>query len=373
MIRTEFRGESLPQLGFGMMRLPLDGDGKVDEETTSRMVARAMAAGVNYYDTAWGYHEGNSELVVGRILSQYPRDSYYLASKFPGYDPSNMGRTREIFEKQLEKCRTDYFDFYLIHNIFELNIDSYLDPKYGTMDVLREEVARGRIRHLGCSVHGSAEVVERFLEAYGDDMEFIQIQLNYVDWDFQDAKRKVEMARRYGLDVWVMEPVRGGMLANLKGDSAAQVQAIRPGAGLVEMAFRFLQSIDGVKVILSGMSDEAQTEQNISIFERDEPLNADEFDALVGVGHSLVSADTVPCTACNYCKSKCPKGLDIPKLLAIYNEHRFTKGGMFGPAKINAMPEEERPSACIGCRACEKVCPQSIRISEALADFVKIL
>lgn len=373
MMRTAFGDESLPMLGFGMMRLPLKGDGSIDEERTGRMVAEAMDAGVNYFDTAWGYHDGNSELVAGRILSKYPRGSYYLASKFPGYDVSNMGKTAEIFEKQLEKCQTEYFDFYLVHNVFDLNIDSYLDPGYGTLEALREERRKGRIRHLGFSAHGSVETIERFLEMYGEDMEFIQLQVNYVDWNFQDARAKVELARRHGLPVWVMEPIRGGKLARVGADVEARIGETVPGASPVEAAFRFVQSIDGVKVVLSGLSDEDQTAQNISIFSKDGRLSDEEFDALVKIGDGIVSSDTVPCTACNYCKSKCPKGLDIPRLLELYNEHRFTNGGFFGPAFVGSMPEDKRPSACIGCGACEKVCPQGIRISDAMRDFVRRL
>ena len=169
----------------------------------------AMAQGINYYDTAWGYHNGNSELVTGENLSRYPRDSYYLATKFPGYDLANMDKVKEIFEKQLEKCRVDYFDFYLFHNVCEMNIDEYLNPAHGIYDYLMEQKRNGRIRHLGFSAHGSYSVMKRFLEAYGKDMEFCQIQLNYLDWTFQDAKAKVQLLERYQIPVWVMEPLRG--------------------------------------------------------------------------------------------------------------------------------------------------------------------
>ncbi len=212
MIYKNFQDLKLSALGMGAMRLPvLDGDdSRIDETATKEMVAYAMEQGVNYYDTAWGYHDGNSELVMGRALKEYPRDCFYLATKFPGYDLSNMTKVEEIFEKQLEKCQVEYFDFYLFHNVCEMNIDAYLDEKYGIYDYLMKQKANGRIRHLGFSAHGSYDVMERFLEKYRKRMEFCQIQLNYLDWSFQDAKAKVELLKKYNIPVWVMEPLRGG-------------------------------------------------------------------------------------------------------------------------------------------------------------------
>src|SRR5699024_749079 len=171
------------------------------ESAAQEMVDYAMEHGVNYYDTAWGYHNGNSELVMGKALSKYPRDSYYLATKFPGYDLSNMDKVEEIFEKQLEKCGVEYFDFYLFHNVCEMNIDAYLNREYGIYEYLLKQKKEGRIRHLGFSAHGSVEVMKRFLEAYGKDMEFCQIQLNYLDWSFQDAKGKVELLNQHNIPV----------------------------------------------------------------------------------------------------------------------------------------------------------------------------
>ena len=195
MVYKKFQDLELSALGMGAMRLPVvnGSDSEIDEAATEEMVAYAMEHGINYYDTAWGYHNGNSELVMGKLLEKYPRESFYLATKFPGYDLSNMGKVQEIFEKQREKCRVSYFDFYLFHNVCEMNIDAYLDEKYGIFDYLMEQKKNGRIRHLGFSAHGNLDVMKRFLEAYGEYMEFCQIQLNYLDWTFQDAKEKVEL------------------------------------------------------------------------------------------------------------------------------------------------------------------------------------
>ena len=299
MIYKDLQDLKLSALGMGCMRLPRSSaaDGDVDEVETARMVDYAMSHGVNYYDTAWGYHDGKSELIIGRALKKHPRDSFYLATKFPGYDLSNMPKVREIFEKQLEKCGVDYFDFYLFHNVCEMNIDAYLDPKYGILDYLLEQKANGRIRHLGFSAHGSYDVMKRFLDAYGRHMEFCQIQLNYIDWDFQDAKAKVELLRSHGLPIWVMEPLRGGKLATLSPADTEALKALRPDETVPAWAFRFLQSIPGVTMVLSGMSDFQQMESNIRTFETDRPLDQKEMDALLSIAAHMTSG--VPCTACH--------------------------------------------------------------------------
>lgn len=370
MIYREFQDLKLSALGMGAMRLPVvDGnDSVIDEAAVNEMVAHAMEHGVNYYDTAWGYHNGNSELVMGRALGRYPRESFYLATKFPGYDLSNMDKVEEIFEKQLEKCGVEYFDFYLFHNVCEMNIDAYLDEKYGIFEYLMEQKKNGRIRHLGFSAHGSYDVMKRFLDAYGEHMEFCQIQLNYIDWTFQDAKAKVELLKEHNIPVWVMEPLRGGKLATLPEKETAALKALRPDEDIPAWAFRFLQSIPEVTMVLSGMSNVEQMKANIETFETDKPLNEKEMRALLSIADGMLNG-TLPCTACHYCVSHCPKGLDIPNLLELYNEHSFTGGGFIAPMALSAVPEEKWPSACIGCRSCEKVCPQQIKISEAMADF----
>ncbi len=375
MIYRDFQDLELSMLGMGTMRLPVvDGDDtKIDEAAAAEMVAYAMEHGINYYDTAWGYHSGNSELVMGKILSGYPREKFYLATKFPEYDLSNMDKVEEIFEKQLEKCRVDYFDFYLFHNVCEMNIDAYLNEKYGIYDYLVKQKENGRIRHLGFSAHGSYDVMKRFLDAYGEKMEFCQIQLNYLDWTFQDAKAKVELLKEHGIPVWVMEPLRGGRLASLPAEHEETLKALRPDENIPAWAFRFLQSIPGVTMILSGMSNYDQMKDNIHTFETDRPLDTKEMDALLAIADKMLSKRTLPCTACHYCTPHCPQELDIPSLLALYNEHIFTEGGFLAPMALSALPEEKRPTACIGCRSCEAVCPQQIKISEAMADFAEKL
>ena len=375
MVYKNFQDLKLSALGMGAMRLPvIDGDdARIDESAAQEMVDYAMEHGVNYYDTAWGYHNGNSELVMGKALSKYPRDSYYLATKFPGYDLSNMDKVEEIFEKQLEKCGVEYFDFYLFHNVCEMNIDAYLNREYGIYEYLLKQKKEGRIRHLGFSAHGSVEVMKRFLEAYGKDMEFCQIQLNYLDWSFQDAKGKVELLNQHNIPVWVMEPLRGGKLASLTEEETAKLKELRPEETVPAWAFRFLQSLPSVTVVLSGMSDMTQMQENIRTFEEDKPLNDGEMKALLQMADEMVSKIALPCTACHYCVSHCPQELDIPGLLALYNEHCFTGGGFIAPMAMSAISEDKRPNSCIGCRSCEAVCPQQIKISEAMADFAQKL
>ena len=372
MIYRDFQGMKLSALGFGAMRLPVfDGDdGRIDEEAALRMVDTAMKNGINYYDTAWGYHSGNSELVLGKALSAYPREDFYLATKFPGYDASNWGKVKEIFEEQLEKLQVEYFDFYLFHNVCEMNIDAYLnDEKYGIYSYLMKQKENGRIRHFGFSCHGSLPVLRRFLDAYGKDMEFCQLQLNYLDWNFQNGKDKVALLDERNIPVWVMEPLRGGKLAHLSPEYEKELKGLRPDEKIPAWAFRFLQSIPSVTMILSGMSDDRQLIDNLKTFAEDRKLDEKEMTALLGIADRMTAAGTVPCTACHYCVSHCPQSLNIPELISLYNEHAYTGGGFIAPMALSALPEDKRPQSCIGCRSCEQVCPQQIRISEVMSDF----
>ena len=373
----DFHGLKLSALGFGAMRLPvIDGDdNRVDEPVAIEMVDYAYDHGINYFDTAWGYHGGNSERVLGRALARYPRESFYLADKFPGYDVSNFGKHERIFEEQLERCGVDYFDFYLMHNVCELNIEQYLDDeRFGTLSYFIEQVRAGRIKHLGFSAHGNFETFMRFLEAYGDVVEFAQIQLNYMDWEFQNARAKVEALQERGIAIMVMEPLRGGILVGIDEDRMAPLRAMRPEANDVEWAFSFLSSIDGMGTILSGMSSMDQLRENVALFEHDLAVSDEERAALLELGRKLASAKGVPCTACHYCTSHCPKDLDIPRLLELYNEHLSRPDFAFiAPMALGAMPMEKHPSACIGCGSCADVCPQQIDIPGALAHFAELM
>ena len=371
MVYKTFKDKELSALGMGAMRLPtVNGDpsGAVDETQVEEMVAYAMEHGVNYYDTAYGYHDGKSEIVMGKVLAKYPRDKFYLADKFPGYDLSNMDKVEAIFEEQLKRTGMEYFDFYLFHNVCELNVEQYLDPQYGIMDYLWKQKENGRIRHLGFSAHARVDVMKKFLEKYGDRMEFCQIQLNYLDWTLQEAKEKVDLLNAYSIPIWVMEPLRGGKLAALSEEHMDKLLKLRPDENAVSWAFRYLQGIPGVTVTLSGMSNLTQLKENIETYNTEKPLNDEERKVLSEIADSML--EILPCTSCRYCTSHCPKKLDIPNLLFMYNELKFNNG-FITQMGIGAMKEEERPSSCVGCKSCEAVCPQQIKISEVMKDFVE--
>ena len=255
----------------------------------------------------------------------------------------------------------------------ELNIDAYLDPKFGTKDYFVAQREAGRIKHLGFSVHGSLEVMNRFLEMYGDCVEFCQIQLNYMDFEFQDAKAKLERLAELDIPVWVMEPLRGGGLAKLEDSEEATLKALRPDESIVAWAYRFLQSQPQVTTVLSGSSSLEQMKENIACFAEDKPLNDEEMDALLGIARAKAENAGVPCTACRYCTSYCPQEIDIPRLLELYNEHKFTGGGFIAPMALAAIDEDKQPESCIACGACAAVCPQQIDIPGALEDFAKLL
>lgn len=372
MIYNDFQGLKLSALGMGNMRLPvLDGnDNNIDVDAAKEMIAFCMNSGINYYDTAYGYHGGNSELVVGQLLKNYERSSFYLASKFPGYDLSNMPKVREIFEEQLEKCQVEYFDFYMFHNVCEMNIDEYLNPEFGIFDYLMEQKQNGRIRHLGFSTHGDIDCITRFLEAYGEHMEFGQLELNYFDYRFQNAKGKVQLLDEWNIPVWVMEPIRGGQLAALSPEAADKLKKARPDEDIPAWAFRFLQTIPSVTVTLSGMSNMEQLKANISTYAESKPLNEAEMQLILGIADEMISRTTVPCTGCHYCVSKCPEGLDIPFLLKQYNEAMVAGAGEFiAPMALSSIAEDKQPECCISCHSCEKVCPQTIKIPEELNKF----
>lgn len=374
MIYKDFQGKKISALGLGAMRLPVvdENNAQIDVTATKELVAYAMEHGINYFDTAWGYHGGNSEIVMGEVLKEYPRESFYLASKFPGYELENMSKVKEIFEKQLEKCQTDYFDFYLFHNVCELNIDGYLDEKNGIFSYLMEQKKNGRIKHLGFSTHGTLETMERFLKAYGDGMEFCQIQINWLDYNFQNAKEKVELLKKYHLPVWVMEPLRGGKLIKMTEEQKAVLKQYRDESA-VEWAFHFLQAIPEITVTLSGMSNLEQLKQNIHTYSEEKALSEEERKVLLNFADEMTGKKILPCTSCKYCITHCPQEINIPRLIELYNEQLYFGGGFLVQMALRAIPEDKHPSACLGCKSCEQVCPQQIRISDMMTDFTKRL
>ncbi|MEA4889044.1 MAG: aldo/keto reductase [Clostridiaceae bacterium] len=380
MIYKKFHNLDLSYLGMGNMRLPTLGEqGPIDEVKAREIIEYAYKNGVNYFDTAYRYHNGESEKFVGRILKQYPRETWYLASKMPGhmmkYAHGKLEFTgyltghapaspADIFEEQLEKCGVDYFDFYLLHNLCETSYDFYTDEDLGIVAYLLKQKEAGRIRHLGLSAHGRAETIDRFLN-WKNCFEFVQIQLNYMDWTLQDAKRKYEVITKHGLPVVVMEPVRGGRLASLNPEANALLKNARPDDSIASWAFRFLQSLPGVMVVLSGMTTLEQIRENIELFSKPDPVSSSDINLLQKALSTLINQ--VPCTACRYCCDACPQQLDIPKLISLFNESGFEPASV--GLSLNAMKETELPSACLSCGACKELCPQNIDIPAIMKSF----
>ena len=373
MLYNDFQNEKLSALGFGAMRLPLSTDGQIDQAELDRMVDAAIAAGVNYFDTAYAYHGGKSESAIGASLRRYPREKWNLADKFPGHQNVRGVKPlqpEEVFEEQLRRCGVDYFDFYLLHNVCENSVACYYDKNAARcIDYFLEQKAKGRIRHLGFSSHATPPCLEAFLEKYADKLEFCQIQMNYLDWTLQEAEKKVEILRRFGLPVWVMEPVRGGRLAHFAPEIEEKLRALRPDESIPAWAFRWLRTVPQPTMILSGMSNLAQMQDNLKTFFEHKPLNDAEQEALRVAAASLASM--IPCTACRYCCAGCPKGLDIPGLLAIANDMAVT-ASFNVVARYTAMGEKQA-SACIGCGKCEAVCPQKIHVPQEMKKLAALM
>ena len=356
----------LSMLGMGAMRLPVVGgdQGNIDYEKAKAIIDRAYQGGVNYYDTAYIYHNGKSEEFLGKALAEYPRESYYVADKFnlqaePDY--------KKQFPEQLSRLNMEYIDFYLIHGIQDAWMDQFLEC--GALRYFDELKKQGKIRNLGFSFHASPDSLRKLLKIYPWD--FVQIQLNYLDWYYGDAKELYEILEEAEIPIMIMEPVRGGKLANLTPEAESILKEADPEASIASWALRFVMSRPQVQVVLSGMSNLEQMEDNLHIFsetacltEEEEALvkkAADEFRSKVGVG----------CTACRYCTPNCPIGLDIPKILSLYNDVKLVNEE-WRATFADAMPEGKRPEDCIGCGACTGHCPQSLDVPAVMKEMAEI-
>ena len=375
MLYKQFQNLQLSELGFGAMRLPLlpDGSGTIDQAELDRMVDAAMAAGVNYYDTAHPYHDGKSEGAIGRSLARYPRETWHLADKFPGHQNVHGVKElqpAEVFEEQLQRCGVEYFDFYLLHNVNEQSMAYYCNPEKHCLDYFLEQKAKGRIRHLGFSCHAGPEALQEFVDRYGKNLEFCQIQLNYVDWKLQNAEKKVEILRKAGLPIWVMEPVRGGKLAAFAEETETEMHALRPDESCAAWAFRWLQSVPKPTMILSGMSNLQQMEDNIKTFSEEKPLNAAELAVLEKIAADMQGK--IPCTGCRYCCAGCPVGLNIPMILSMANELQVS-GSLNLMMRYSALGDGKRAADCIACGQCREACPQKIDVPAEMAKFAEAI
>lgn len=367
MIYSDFKDCRISRLGFGAMRLPVNEDSSINEELAEKMVDYAIEHGINYFDTAYPYHSGYSETFLRKALAKYDRSSYYLADKYPGHVIADSYDPKDVFEDQLKKCGTDYFDFYLLHNVNELTLGVYMDERWGILDYFRKQKENGRIRHLGFSSHARSDTLKKILDLIGDQMEFCQIQLNFADWTIQNAQEKCRILDEYGIPVWVMEPIRGGRLADLKQNNE-KLKALEPDKSIASWALRWLLRLDDVKVVLSGMSDLEQTADNIATFEEAKPLNDAESELLQDIAESM--KNSVPCTGCRYCCDSCPMGLDIPTFMSLTNELRFgMETAVHVSVLLDALPEDKKPAACIACGSCVPMCPQNIGIPDIIAEL----
>lgn len=376
MKMKDFKGIKLSNMGFGAMRLPTLENGEIDEEQVFRMTDYAIEHGVNYFDTAYPYHGGKSEIVMGKALKRHPRESFYLATKFPGhqirgkYKKDSIYDPATVFADQLKKCQVDYFDFYLMHNISDHALDTYMDPEWGIFDYFIEQKKLGKIKYLGFSTHGSIPCMAKVIEKYGEHLDFCQIQLNYLDWTLQNAMGKWKLLQDANMPIWVMEPLRGGKLANMNEENTAKLKALRPDESIASWGYRWLQGIPGVTMVLSGMSDFDQMVDNVKTFSEGESLKDNELDLLFDMAEGMKNA--IPCTACRYCCAGCPKGLDIPNLLRIYNDFRYAPN-LMTKLEVMGMKPEALPDACIGCGKCRIACPQNIDIPTELKGLAKTI
>lgn len=364
--------ERMPKLGFGMMRLP-EADGKTDLDEVCRMVDAYMQAGFNYFDTAYAY--GQSESIVGQaIVKRYPRESFYLATKLPAWRMSGPEDRDRIFNEQLERTGAGYFDFYLLHSLEDGgNYDTY--EKYDCFRWAMEKKAEGAIRHLGFSYHGSPELLEKVLDKH-PETEFVQIQLNYADWDNPVVRsgELYEILRRRGVPMIVMEPVKGGTLANLAPELEARFRAARPEASNASWALRFVGSLPGIMTILSGMSHEDQVRDNIRTFTHFEPLSESEKAVVDEVTKIMLDTPLIGCTACRYCCAGCPMKISIADVFRAVNTIRLYHE-QFRPKAFYSglVARSARASACIACGQCESVCPQHLPVIALLKEASALL
>ncbi len=362
--------EKVSLLGFGCMRLPVtDKETEtIDEKLATEMIDYAIQNGVTYFDTAYPYHKGMSETFIGKVLNKYPRDTFYLASKMPMWSMTSKEKAIEVFTEQLKKCQVEYFDFYLVHNMNKENYEKAIE--YDIIALLQEYKKQGLIKHLGFSFHDNADVLANHLENH--QWDFVQLQLNYLDWDLQNAKRQYELVCERNIPVIVMEPVRGGALATLTDNASSKLKVYNPGTSIASWAIRYAASKTNVLTVLSGMSDFDQVKDNLKTMTDFKPLIAKEHELINEAIAIYLSSGTIPCTACRYCMD-CPLGVDIPRVFAIYNQYMISKKTWsFLTSYYKALEESKGAENCIACQKCVTKCPQGIDIPmwmETIKEF----
>nr|WP_294485647.1 aldo/keto reductase [uncultured Anaerosporobacter sp.] len=359
-------GIEISLLGFGCMRFPLSEDGSINEVESEKMIDKAIAEGVNYIDTAYPYHNGDSEPFVGKVLRKYDRSTYYLATKLPCWEIKSVADAERIFDQQLERLGQEYVDFYLLH---ALNRDRFNEMKeLGIVEFCEKLKEEGRIRYLGFSFHDDYDAFEEILTYR--DWDFCQIQYNYMDTEEQAGDKGYELTEKLDIPVIIMEPIKGGSLAELPEDITAIFKEADPKASVASWALRFVASRKNVKTVLSGMSTYDQVLDNLDTFSAFKALTSEEELVVERVAATIKSRVKNGCTACRYCMP-CPAGVDIPKNFAIWNHHAmYGNAGHAKWAYFADFNEENRADRCISCGKCETVCPQKIAIRDDLSKVV---
>ena len=359
----------MPKLGFGLMRLP-EQNGKIDLDTVCQMVDAYLSAGLNYFDTAYVYHGGNSERIVKEALvKRHPRESFTVATKLPAWCLKNEADRDRVFNEQLERCGVDFFDFYLLHSVEDGgNGDTY--EKLDCYSWALQKKAEGKIRHFGFSFHGSPEYLVKTLNAH-PEVEFVQIQLNYADWENPVVRSGALYAilRERNIPMIIMEPVKGGTLAKLTPELEAKLKAARPDKSIASWAMRFVASLPGVMTVLSGMSAPEQVADNLDTFTRFEPLTESDRAVLNQVRAIMLNVDQIGCTACRYCTDGCPMNIAIPDVFRALNTRRLYNNEQFRTHSFYSGligQGHGRAGDCIACGQCEGVCPQHLPIIELL-------
>ncbi len=364
-----FLGEDIPKLGFGLMRLPefIEGDKKtIDIEQLKQMVDAFMDAGFTYFDTAWAYHGGRSEVAIREALvERYPRESFQLATKLPAWLAKDAEAAKAMLETSLERTGAGYFDYYLLHNMGESRTQAF--DKFGIWDYVVRKKEERVIKHLGFSIHDHADVLEKIATEH-PELEFVQIQFNYADWEnpLIEARKCYETARRLELPIIVMEPVKGGTLTRLPETIAAPFKEADPSASLASWALRFAASAEGVITVLSGMSTLEQVQENVAIMKDFKPLSPDEQLVVEKVRHAIEAVPDIPCTDCRYCTEVCPQDIHIPTILSQINIALRYDDLVKAREGYAWIPQKNRASQCIACGDCEEACPQHIEIVQEM-------
>lgn len=377
------------KLGFGCMRLPLQADGKtIDAAKSIAMLKHAYENGVNYFDTAWGYLDGQSEPFMGKVLKNFPRDTFYLASKMPSWHVQNLAEAKNLFARQLERCQVEWFDYYLLHSLTSKEEFDRIYTNEKVLEFLQQQKSEGRIRRFGYSFHGSLPFMKHLLDSYPWD--FVQIQLNYLDWDIQQASVLYELARARNLPVIIMEPVRGGALATLNDRAAAILRQADPSRSLASWAIQYAAALPGVLTVLSGMSTMEQVLDNLATVKNLQPVTDEDKAILQQVVEAYLEASPIPCTACGYCLP-CPFEVDIPGNFQLYNKaagkQLLTNKQETAQKEAEAetttkreelqkiwekLPEENFAGQCRSCNACVPKCPQQIAIPERMQQIAAL-